>query len=68
MLISTYRRYATSLPPKMHNGVWYFPDFWAAHDYALTKGYPTDRIIEYVRGFAIQLRKSGPYVGPGEAS
>jgi hypothetical protein len=40
----------------------YFPTFAAARAHAIACGYPTDRIIEYGRGWAIQLRVSGPYV------
>lgn len=48
---------------KLHNGVRYFPTYTAAREYAQTFGFPTDRIIYYGRGWAIQLRISGPYVG-----
>jgi hypothetical protein len=49
---------------KTHNGDYYFTSYEAAHAYAVGCGYPTDRIIPYERGWAIQWWKSGPYVGP----
>lgn len=49
---------------KLHKGIFYFPTWREAHDYATRHGHPTDRIIYYARGWAIQLRISGPYVGP----
>ncbi len=48
-------------------GIYYFPSYLAARDYALQHGYPTDRIIAYgidATRWAIQLRISGPYAGP----
>jgi hypothetical protein len=45
-------------------GVYYFPTYEAARAYAETEGYPVNRIISYTLGWAIQLRISGPYVGP----
>ncbi len=57
---------------KAYKGIYYFPCNWpkasgwrAAHDYAIKHGWPTNRIISYSRGWAIQTRISGPYVGPG---
>ncbi len=47
-----------------HKGVFYFATFQVARQYALDNGFPTNRIIAYTRGWAIQLRVSGPYVGP----
>lgn len=47
-----------------YRGVYYFPTRADAFAYAVAQGAPTDRIIEYGRGFAIQLRASGPYLGP----
>lgn len=49
---------------KMYKGIYYFETWQAARDYAIVYRHPTDRIIEYERGWAIQLRVSGPYVGP----
>lgn len=42
--------------------VTYWPTYGAARDYATAHGHPTDRIIKYGLGWAIQLRISGPYV------
>lgn len=50
--------------PVAHKGVYYWPSFEAARDYAVERSLPTDRIISYQLGWAIQLRISGPYVGP----
>lgn len=44
-----------------YQGVTYFIDYKSAYDYAVKNNLPTERIIEYTRGFAIQSRKSGPY-------
>lgn len=49
-----------------HKGIYYFPTFEAARAYAREHEHPTDRIIRYERGWAIQERVSGPYVGPSE--
>jgi hypothetical protein len=46
-----------------HRGIYYFPSFSDAFRYAQQVGAPTDRIIAYERGYAIQLHVSGPYVG-----
>ena len=51
---------------KTHKGIYYFAKWTAAYDYAKANGWPADRIISYDRGFAIQLRVSGPYVGPNK--
>ena len=45
---------------------YYFPTRDAAIVFAQSIHAPTDRIIEYGRGFAIQWHKSGPYVGPAD--
>lgn len=50
--------------PKTYHGDYYFPTFEAARTYARKHNFPTDRIISYTRGWAIQLKVSGPYVGP----
>ncbi len=53
----------TGIPiAKLFRGVWYWPDYTDARDFAKAHGLPTDRIIPHVRGWAIQIRKSGPYV------
>lgn len=44
-------------------GIYYFPHYRAAHDYAESNQFPTDRIMHYGLGWAIQLYVSGPYVG-----
>jgi hypothetical protein len=49
-----------------HKGIFYFPTYEAARVYADYRGYPSDRIIKYDLGWAIQLRVSGPYVGISE--
>jgi len=49
---------------KVHKGTYYFPSHVTAKQYAEENGFPTDRIVEYGRGHAIQLKVSGPYVGP----
>ncbi len=48
---------------KVRKGIFYFPTYEAAEAYAKTHGHPTDRIIHYALGWAIQLYVSGPYVG-----
>jgi hypothetical protein len=48
---------------KTHEGIYYFQSFQTARNYAVKHQYPTDRIIPYELGWAIQLRISGPYVG-----
>ena len=53
----------TGIPiAKLHRGIWYWPDYQTARDFAVAFGLPTDRIIAYQRGWAIQMRKSGSYV------
>lgn len=46
-----------------HEGVTYFPDFYAARDVASAeiKGHPGWRVVAYERGHAIQYYPSGPY-------
>ena len=51
---------------RMKKDVFYFDTFVSARDYAERNKWPTDRIIHYGLGWAIQLRISGPYVGPGQ--
>lgn len=45
-------------------GIYYFKFYQDARDYALKHNWPSDRIIPYIKGWAIQLYRSGPYVGP----
>ncbi len=47
-----------------HKGIFYFKDWSAAHGFAAAHALPLNRIICYQRGWAIQLRISGPYAGP----
>jgi hypothetical protein len=49
---------------RTHKGIYYFPNYRVALDYAESHGHPTDRIIRYDIGWTIQIRISGPYVGP----
>lgn len=51
---------------KTYKGVHYFKDEAAAKKWAGEHGWPTDRIVGYERGFAIQAGASGNYAGPGE--
>jgi hypothetical protein len=55
-------------PPKVHKGVYYFDSFESARKYATDNSLPSDRIKNYGRGWAIQQRVSGPYVGPQTAA
>jgi hypothetical protein len=48
---------------KKHKGIFYFDTHKLAEDYAIKNNKPTDRIILYGLGWAIQLYISGPYVG-----
>lgn len=54
---------AVLAPHAIHKSVYYFKTCQDAHTYAERHGHPTTRIIHYGRGWAIQLRVSGPYVG-----
>ncbi len=47
----------------IRKGIYYFPSYREAREYALQYGHPTERIIAYELGWAIQKRKSGAYVG-----
>ena len=49
---------------RLYRGVFYFGARHNALRYALAQGYPTDRLIEYDRGYAIQGGVSGDYAGP----
>lgn len=52
---------------RTHKGIFYFPTHRSAHAYAAEHDAPaSNRIIQYGRGYAIQLHVSGPYVGPAE--
>jgi len=62
----TKRNPAVPRGTKTYKGVYYFRDQRAARLWAESNGWPLDRIIEYVRGWAVQSGKSGNYAGPGE--
>ncbi|CAN5813034.1 hypothetical protein BH20PSE1_BH20PSE1_00880 [soil metagenome] len=58
-------------PPKgtkQSKGIYYFPTDALAREYAVQVGAPSDRIIEYGKGHAIQLKRGGNYVGPSYQS
>lgn len=48
----------------LHKHTFYFKTPEHAHSYATKHGYPTDRIIHYGKGHAIQGGESGDYAGP----
>lgn len=53
----------TGIPiARLHKDIWYWPDYEDAKDFATHFALPTERIIPYRKGWAIQLRASGPYV------
>jgi len=52
--------------PKTYKGYYYFPRYEDARDYAKEHVPEHFKIVSYGRGWAIQLRCSGPYVGPEE--
>ena len=49
---------------RTHKDIYYFERHCDAAKYAIDNNWPTDRIINYGLGWAIQIRVSGPYVGP----
>jgi hypothetical protein len=49
---------------KTHRGIYYWPTLVAARTWAVEHGWPTDRLIGYERGYAVQAYKSGYYAGP----
>jgi len=51
-------------PMITHKGVYYFASVELAKDYAEKNGYPTNRIIHYGLGWAIQGGNGGDYAGP----
>ena len=53
---------------KTRKGIFYFDSYKSARDYAETHGHPTNRIIRYELGWAIQLYISGPYVGTDDGA
>ena len=50
-----------------HDGVYYFDTRGEARSWALENDWPTDRIVEFERGFGVQSERGGSYAGP-EAS
>lgn len=53
---------------RVRKNIYYFPDYKAAVAHATRDGWPTDRIISYDLGWAIQLGASGNYVGPSSVA
>ena len=49
---------------KTHKGIYYFKTTADAREWAKKNGWPTDRIIEYQIGYAIQAGINGNYAGP----
>ena len=50
--------------PRMYKGTAYFPSYAAAHtilEKRIKPHYPSPRIVEYDRGYAVQYYCSGPY-------
>lgn len=52
--------------PYSYKGTYYFNESIDAERWAKENNWPTDRIILYGRGYAIQAGASGNYAGPGE--
>jgi len=50
---------------KTRKGIYYFSARKQAATWAEINGWPTDRIIGYELGYAIQAGPSGNYAGPG---
>jgi hypothetical protein len=50
--------------PLLHKRVFYWPDRGSAEiaRQGVTSKYPNARIVEYLRGYAVQIYKSGPYL------
>ena len=46
-----------------HKGIHYYQTLIEAQRAATSADWPTDRIIDYQRGYAIQWCKSGSYLG-----
>lgn len=51
--------------PSAWHGVWYWRSANLARAWAEANGWPTDRILEFGRGWAVQAGRSGNYAGPG---
>ena len=53
--------------PRIHKGIAYYPSFQAARDERdrqIAAGHKNARVVGYQLGHAVQLEKSGDYVGP----
>jgi hypothetical protein len=48
---------------KSHKKIFYFKEYEDARSYAKKHGFPMNRINYFERGWAIQLRPYGSYVG-----
>lgn len=48
----------------LRKGVYYFSTMREAHTYAWLSGHRSYRLVPYALGWAVQRRKSGPYLGP----
>ena len=51
---------------RIYQGVAYFPSFETARDFGseFARGFSAWRVVGYQRGFAVQTRPSGDYLGP----
>lgn len=47
---------------RKHKGVYYFDKRETAESALKALEWPNGRIVEYERGFAVQVHKSGPYL------
>ncbi len=54
------------IKPVVSKGTYYFKDSNSAKQWAKENKWPTDRIIQYDKGWAVQSGKSGNYAGSGE--
>jgi hypothetical protein len=45
-----------------HKGIRYFPTYQEAEAFAQAAGVIGYRLVSYIRGWAIQIRISGPYL------
>ena len=50
---------------RTRKGIYYWTSMEVARDWATENGWPTDRIIDYEAGWAVQSGISGNYAGPG---
>lgn len=49
---------------KLKKDVWYWPTYQEARQWARNNNWPTERIIAYRLGWAVQAYESGYYAGP----